>query len=149
MCQCLKIKKLWNSVVLKPENHNLTHKSTRKIKILFKRKKEKKFFVANTKLQVDKNKRNIIAKFNKPLFNWKPNIFKSPNDHNLSRKETRYITLEMLRKPFGPINSELWFEFFCSLFNKKKMEILKETDWLQFEIFLVCNSQTVDQNQPC
>ena len=31
-----------------------------------------------------------------------------------------YMNLEVLRKPFRPINNELRFELFCSLINMKK-----------------------------
>ena len=45
---------------------------------------QKKAFVADTKLHVDEIKRKIVAKFNKPLFIKKSNIFKSQNNHNSS-----------------------------------------------------------------
>ena len=35
-------------------------------------------------LQVNQIKRKMAAKFNKPLFNLKSNIFESQNDHELS-----------------------------------------------------------------
>ena len=56
-----------NLVVSKPENHNLRCKTALKIAYEFCRRK-KRFFIADTKLQVDQKKRKMEAKFNKPLF---------------------------------------------------------------------------------
>ena len=48
--------------------------------------KTKHSFFADTKLEVDQIKRKLVAKFNKPLFTQKLNIFKSQNDPYLSSK---------------------------------------------------------------
>ena len=76
MGEYLKIKKMWNLVVSKPENHNLIRKTSIKIEYEFIRKR-KHSFIADTKLQVDQIKRKIEANFNKPLFIEKSNIFKT------------------------------------------------------------------------
>ena len=67
------LKKMWNLVVSKPENHNLWRKTAIKTKFELSRKK-KHSLVADTKLQVDKIKRKIEAQFKKP-FLFKNQIF--------------------------------------------------------------------------
>ena len=63
-------KRLWNLIISKPENHNLTRKGTTKIEcyLNWEKKKKKGSFFADIKLQVDRNKGKILAKFNKQLF---------------------------------------------------------------------------------
>ena len=69
MGQCLKIKKIWNLVASKPENHNLTRTTAKKtnIKLNRRQRKKKHFLFADTKLQIDQTNRTIVTKFNKPL----------------------------------------------------------------------------------
>ena len=62
----LKLKKMWNLVVSKPENNILRRKTAIKIEIEFSGKK-KHSFIADIKLQVDQIKRTMEAKFNRPL----------------------------------------------------------------------------------
>ena len=65
-------------------------------------------FSAATKLQVDQIRWKTTAKFKKPLFVQKSNIFKGQNDLNLSSNETNNILeLLLLRKPFSPINTKI------------------------------------------
>ena len=65
-------------------------------------------------------------------------------------KETKYTNLELLRKPIGPIDSELLFELFSSLISIKVIEFaLKKTDWLQSELFSDFNRSKLDQSQAC
>ena len=45
--------------------------------------------IADTKLQVDQIKRNIVATFNKPLFILKSNNFEKSKNHKISSKENR------------------------------------------------------------
>ena len=75
--------KKWNLVVSKPENDNLRYKDAIKVQFDFSREKNHSF-IAETKLQVDQVKKKMEPKFNKPLFVWKSNIFKSQNDHKFS-----------------------------------------------------------------
>ena len=58
---------MWNLVISKPENHNLRRKTAIKNEIEFSRK-EKHSLIADTKLQNDKIKRKLEAKFNKRFF---------------------------------------------------------------------------------
>ena len=68
MAKCpKKIKKLLNLVVLKPEHNTLRRKTGIKTKFYFSRKK-KHSLIADHKLQVDKNKRKMEAKFNKLFY---------------------------------------------------------------------------------
>ena len=60
MGKYLKIKKMGNLVVSKPENHNLRCKTAIKIEIEFIRKR-KLSFIADTKLQVNQIKRKMEA----------------------------------------------------------------------------------------
>ena len=53
----LKFKKMWNLVLSKPENHELRHNTPIKIYFEFSRKK-KYSFIADTKLQIDKVRKN-------------------------------------------------------------------------------------------
>ena len=62
-----KEKKLLNLVVSKQESHNVTHKTAIKIGFNFSTKR-KRFFIADTNLQVDEISRKLEANSNKPLF---------------------------------------------------------------------------------
>ena len=73
-----------------------------------------------------------MANFNKPLFIFKK--FLGQNDRNLLSKETKHINLGMLKKPIGPMDTELWFDLIYSLINIKKIRNRKKTDWLQSTI---------------
>ena len=91
MDKYLKVKKkLRNLVVSKPEHHNLWRKTEIKTKCELSRKK-KDSLNADTKLQVDKTKRKMEEKFNKPFlsnfFNNKIKFFKSQNDQKLSSNQ--------------------------------------------------------------
>ena len=81
---------MWNLVVSKPEHHNLWPKTAIKTECELSRKK-KDSLNADTKLQVDKIKRKMEAKFNKPFLsnflNNKIKFFKSQNDHKLSSNQ--------------------------------------------------------------
>ena len=55
--------------------------------------------------------------------------------------------MELFRNPIGPIISELWFEMYVYLINVEKIDFLiRKTDWLQSEIFLVYTSPRLIQN---
>ena len=76
MGKCLKLKiKTVNSVVSKPEHHNLRRTAAIKTKFEFSRNKEH-FLIADTKLQVDQSKRKVEANFSKPFFIQNSNILK-------------------------------------------------------------------------
>ena len=61
MDKYLKIfKNLWNLVVSKPEHYNLRRSTAIKTKFEFSREKDH-FLIADTKLQVDQNKRKMEA----------------------------------------------------------------------------------------
>ena len=55
---------MWNLLISKPEKHNLRRKTQIKIEFDFNKMK-KHSFIADNKLQVDKNKSKIKAKFEK------------------------------------------------------------------------------------
>ena len=98
--------------------------------------KKKLFFAADTKLQIDQIDRRTVAIFIKPLFIQKSNLFNNQTDHYLSRKETRYNNLDLVRKTIETINKVIWFELFTSLNNKKRIDFfLKKTNWLQSDLF--------------
>ena len=63
-------------------------------------------FMTDNKLQVNQFKRKILANFNKALFFQKWSIFYNQIDQNLSSKETRHNSSDLLIKPTGPINTE-------------------------------------------
>ena len=62
------LKKLWNLVVSKPENYNLTHKTEKRLNFHSVEKRGKNSFFTNSNLQVDQIQRKIVANFNMPLF---------------------------------------------------------------------------------
>ena len=79
----LKIKKILNLVLSKPENHILRCKTAKHNEFEFSRKK-KQSFIAEIKLQVDQIKSQMEANFNEPLFSYKSNIFIIQRDHKVS-----------------------------------------------------------------
>ena len=42
----------------------------------------------------------------------------------------KYNNVDLIRKPFGPIISEFWFEMFCYLINIKKIHFFNKKDRL-------------------
>ena len=73
MSKKLKIKKLLNLVVSKPENHNMRRKTSIKNEFEFSRK-NKHSFIADTKLKVDKVTKKG-GKFQNDIFYFKLKYF--------------------------------------------------------------------------
>ena len=70
MANSQKPKKMWNLVVSKPKNPNLTHNTAKNLKFNSTEKEEEdSFFFADTKPEAGQIKRKIVANFKKQLFN--------------------------------------------------------------------------------
>ena len=136
-------KKIWNLVVLEPENNKFRFKNGIETKFQINRMK-KHSFLSDTKLQVDQIKKKLWRKSSLSLF-WFKNQFKKVEfflkvEMTINfQVKTKGISLELLRKPTGPVTPELSFDIFCSLLIKIGI-FQKKTDWLQYEFFLACNS---------
>ena len=94
MRKYLKVKKLWNLVVSKPEPHNLRLKNLVKTNFEVSRNKEHSL-IADTKLQVDQIKK--LSKVQQAIFYLKIKYFKIQNDHKLSSNQLDYLTWRKLR----------------------------------------------------
>ena len=104
-------------------------------------------FFADTKLEVEQNKKKIEEKLIKPFFIWESIFFKGRNDHKLSRKNLNALAWSSLESQIDlPL---LRFDLICSVpFYLKKRLFLKKkkTDWLQSDFFLDCNSPRLAPN---